>query len=311
MNPAAALPDLTQSYVGQRGLKRLFFNGTSSNHFGLNDFEAEDTQEWISKEETLALQLEAPYQIGDYYWQKYTGWFVPPVSGRYRFYISCDDDCRLIFGNTPNNSTDVSQIHDIYSSTIFREYWRTTDGNERQSEWLTLTKDEPYYIELRHFEWNGGNDHVSVAVEIEQSEIVDHHKSFKEVQKLMINVENNLETFRLTLTDLDDGEYVLVFQHPETMEYVVSKNIKVTELSKWTLRSAVYDYYARKMGTDIEVDVVMLDENGMVTEDRDLKHTIILEFKCQRLSSSKRVQSITLSKVSTSATITLETPDQV
>jgi hypothetical protein len=38
-----------------------------------------------------------------------------------------------------------------------------------------LAEGEAYYIEVEHIEWNGGADHVSIAVEIENNTIDGHH----------------------------------------------------------------------------------------------------------------------------------------
>jgi len=47
----------------------------------------------------------------------------------------------------------------------------------------------------------------------------------REVQLLGIDTENNKDTTRVTLTDLDEGEYILSFQSPKTLEYTQSAPI--------------------------------------------------------------------------------------
>lgn len=50
--------------------------------------------------ELLALDLEAPMNEKDKgYGNTYSGYFRAPASGRYRFYMSCDDYCTLNFSN--------------------------------------------------------------------------------------------------------------------------------------------------------------------------------------------------------------------
>mmetsp|Transcript_41642 Transcript_41642/g.63597 ORF Transcript_41642/g.63597 Transcript_41642/m.63597 type:complete len:93 (+) Transcript_41642:513-791(+) len=92
---------------------------------------------------------------------------MPPLTTRYRFYVSCDDDCTVDLGNSPNNDTDLTRILNIYHSTSRRNYWKTTDGLSRISEWVNLTADEAYFLEVKHFQWTNNNDHVTVGVEIE------------------------------------------------------------------------------------------------------------------------------------------------
>jgi hypothetical protein len=54
-------------------------------------------------------------------------------------------------------------------------------GGRKQTEWLTLTQGEYYYLEVRHIQRFGG-DHISVAVEIEDPNITPgHHHTMKEI----------------------------------------------------------------------------------------------------------------------------------
>lgn len=53
------------------------------------------------------------------------------------------------------------------------------------SDWITMNEGEHYYIEGLHWE-GGGADYFSAAVEIEQSDIVGHHQSIKEVQYVSV-----------------------------------------------------------------------------------------------------------------------------
>jgi hypothetical protein len=32
----------------------------------------------------------------------FKGWFIPPATTKYRFYMSCDDHCNLKLGSEPN-----------------------------------------------------------------------------------------------------------------------------------------------------------------------------------------------------------------
>jgi hypothetical protein len=66
-------------------------------------------QDWIVSE-NLELQPETQQWYGDYYGQVFKGWFIPPETTEYRFYMSCDDDCRLKLGETPNVIKDPKEI---------------------------------------------------------------------------------------------------------------------------------------------------------------------------------------------------------
>jgi hypothetical protein len=48
----------------------------------------------------------------------------------------------------------------------------------------------------------------------------------KEVQKINVNIDNNFDTFRVTILNPDNGEYILNFQNPTDFTYYASKPIK-------------------------------------------------------------------------------------
>jgi hypothetical protein len=73
-----------------------------------------------------------------------------------------------------------------------------------------LTQGEHYYMEAWHYEGNGG-DHFAAAVEIEQSDIIGHHHSMKEIQYISVEAEQVFESTRINITDIDDGNFIVVF----------------------------------------------------------------------------------------------------
>lgn len=98
------------------------------------------------------------------------------------------------------------------------------DNVKRISDWVNLVKGEHYYIEAVAIE-RTGNDHVTVGVEIEQTAITGHHNSMKEIQRLSINVTNNLDTTRLTIENADGKDYKLNFMNPKNLKYYSSELI--------------------------------------------------------------------------------------
>ena len=58
--------------------------------------------------------------------------------------------------------------------------------SDQVSAKIPLVENEYYYIEAQNWVGNG-NEHLSVAVEIEQTEIDNHPSSVKEVQRLQVN----------------------------------------------------------------------------------------------------------------------------
>lgn len=90
------------------------------------------------------------------------GYFRAPITGNYKFYMSCDDACRLSLSTVNLTPSSASVIITISSATAYRSYHTTSS---RQSSWISLTAGEYYYIKTEHTQ-GGGGDHLTVSVEI-------------------------------------------------------------------------------------------------------------------------------------------------
>jgi hypothetical protein len=76
--------------VGQQGLKREVYNSTT--YLSLSSIGVSA----VPTNTKLGLSLEPPQNEKDGYWgNRYTGYLKAPLSGRYRFYMSCDNQCKL------------------------------------------------------------------------------------------------------------------------------------------------------------------------------------------------------------------------
>jgi len=89
---------------------------------------------------------------GDYFVNQYKGWFIAPETTKYRFYISCDRNCELKMGKTPDQNKDMEQL--LYTnspSARSRFYWDHNyawgKARKRISDWKSLEKGKAYYIE--------------------------------------------------------------------------------------------------------------------------------------------------------------------
>jgi hypothetical protein len=163
--------------------------------------------------ETLALNMESPYNEGTLLGNVYKGWFVAPATTNYKFYLACDDFCKLNLGNVSGAVEDPTEIASIGSHLDYRDWWATKSNVQqykRQSDWISMTKGEHYYMEAQHIERNGG-DHFAAAVEIEQSDIIGHHHSMKEIQYISVEADKIFESTRITISNIDAGNYLLVF----------------------------------------------------------------------------------------------------
>lgn len=141
------------------------------------------------------------------------GWFVAPATTNYRFYVACDNKCRVKLGNSPMDADDTTQINYNEDYTGFRNFWdiRGNAANpDRMSEWISLTEGEHYYMESQHL-GNGEEDHFSVAVEIKStgSFANAHHQSMREIQKLQVETGPGRDTMVINITNSDGGTFML------------------------------------------------------------------------------------------------------
>lgn len=115
------------------------------------------------------------------------------------------------------------------------------DG-KKQTPWFSLTKDEAYYLEVRHLQWSWG-EHVSVAVEIEDPTLAPgHHHTMKEIQRLFVDQVITREMTNVTIMNPDGGIFALGMIDPITKVNYVGSRIN-TNASAWEFNLAVRGYY--------------------------------------------------------------------
>jgi hypothetical protein len=120
-----------------------------------------------SPDTTLLLNsFNTPNGYAEAYGARISGWFYPPVTGDYRFFIRSDDASRLYFN--PNGAAEVSSLT---GATPIAEETACCDafhdpGSPETSEIFTLTANLPYYIEALLKE-GGGGDWLQVAYRLE------------------------------------------------------------------------------------------------------------------------------------------------
>ncbi|WP_367873265.1 cadherin domain-containing protein [Luteolibacter sp. Populi] len=95
---------------------------------------------------------------GDNFGSSLHGYFIPPVSGNYRFWIASDGSSQLWLDSTPGQ-TGATQIASL-SGSIEPHTW--ADGVPYRSSPIFLTAGEAFHIEALHKEASGP-DHISVA----------------------------------------------------------------------------------------------------------------------------------------------------
>jgi len=177
VQPATSASPTNVSQAGQHGLRRQFYNHTSSLSLS--------TYSTYNYTESLNLNFEVPYYQDNYLANKMYGWFVAPATTAYRFYQTCDDGCTLKVANTSDNATDPATVIANNGVSSYRNFFMMGSSSTRKSEWINMTAGQHYYIEAEHVEYAGG-DHMTVAVEIEQTAVIGHHHAMKEVQYLSV-----------------------------------------------------------------------------------------------------------------------------
>jgi len=96
-------------HVGQYGIRRKFwdYSKATKEKEGFHPWDLIWYDRWEKLEpkyESLNTNLESHRNVGDWLTHQFKGWFIPPATTRYRFYQSCDDNCRLIMADKPGTT---------------------------------------------------------------------------------------------------------------------------------------------------------------------------------------------------------------
>jgi hypothetical protein len=109
------------------------------------------------------------------------GLFKAPVTGKYRFTMACDDHC------TYKMSLD-DKLNPADATTLMnRDHWtpyrnknildKSVDDDmylEAFSEWISLSKDEYYYVEATLLQ-GGGYINIDVGMEVQPDDMPAQH----------------------------------------------------------------------------------------------------------------------------------------
>jgi len=82
--------------------------------------------------------------------------------------MACDQQCRMWIAECPNTITPKTELLRLNSWTQTNAFFSSSysNANRKISDWIQLTKGEPYYLEASYVEYNGG-DHMNTGVEFE------------------------------------------------------------------------------------------------------------------------------------------------
>lgn len=115
----------------------------------------------------------------------------------------------------------------------------------------------------------------------------------------------------MTITNPDDGDYIMTFKNPTTGAYVPSEKI-AADAPGYKLREKIRFYYRDVVGSDINVTRYDLDVNGTETKvSNGALHSYKYEIEVLKLIKAPTTSQIIIGKVGTAATIAVQTPSEV
>ena len=213
MTGKAAAVSHTGKQPGSPGLRQKIFDSTKADE---NPYEAMFTDGKVPVVETKVLTAWED-MFGNYTraGTQSKGWFKAPEAGKYRFYTTCDDWCKVKVGTekfqkaTAADKYTVTNIAYNYAYKRYRTYHHpvpNTQSSKWISDWVTLEKGQYYPVEGTHMEYTGDRDHHTVSVEFEKTGTFKHHHKSKEVQLVDINSGMDFETFNITVKNAMGGK---------------------------------------------------------------------------------------------------------
>src|ERR1043166_1570217 len=117
--------------------------------------------------------LDEPGGYGNNYATRSSGWFIPPTSDSYVFFLACDDDSDLFLStdSTMGNKRMVAQETGCSGTRSGLAAGGGSVTQKRSDQWspdggatipyaagIQLTAGQPYYIELVHHQGGGGDN---------------------------------------------------------------------------------------------------------------------------------------------------------
>jgi hypothetical protein len=243
------------NYSGSHGLRRSFYN-TTSYMWHWSDFETKEHND------SLQMDTQTPYSLpGNLMANRLKGWFVPPVTTRYRFYMACDDQCRFDL-DMSNNGTLVKML-ETRSWTSYRDYWDFQYVSNRQtiSDWVSLTAGQKYEIQTKQSE-GSGTDHFTLGVEVEKTSEIpdDHHQAMKEIQYVEAKANGAFEVSTLNVSNVDTGDFkFILFATNGTPTATGKISAKATVAQ---LQAAVEPWFEKNAGSKITVERWIYSANG-------------------------------------------------
>ncbi len=112
---------------------------------------------FYSSNTAATIGVETPtWANGDYYLGRFDGWLLPPVDGKYTFYIASDDQSELWLStdDTAANAVKISEIASGYSA---QRQWDKSSLPSQKSAEITLEAGKAYFFYAIWRDGSGGD----------------------------------------------------------------------------------------------------------------------------------------------------------
>ena len=114
---------------------------------------------------------------------------------------------------------------------------------------------------------------------------------------LLIDQDNQAETWEVIVTEPSNGAYYLVFQDPNTLEMIRTSEIMRADDSAWSFKDKIWKpYYRNHAKSWTSVTKTSYDENGLETSDPTLIHTVKYRVEVLKRTNTPSFASIQLLK---------------
>ena len=254
-----------------------------------------------------------------YFWD---GYFKAPATAEYRFYISCDDLCKLRLDSTNALSSGLAFTPVTVANRWWYSDWRdyldppqVDDTSQYISAWIALTEGEYYKIDALHGNDRGAS-HMTVSVEVKDlvSPSAGHPQAISETQQILIDQDNVAETWEIHVTDPSSGVYALVFMDPKDDEFVRTEDNIRSDCSAGTFEDRIRDrYYKHHVGSSVTVTKTNYDAAGLPDPvDASLIKTSVYRVEVDKRLNAPSFKSISVIKdPANSSTVTVVKPTDV
>ena len=243
--------------VGRKvGLERLVYRTTNTG--GITNF----ASGWFQRYIVLSTNIYTAGKSSNT--EVIRGYYVAPETGTYWLRISSYLTCVVYFGNS---TSDKAKVIDYGWKGVHVDDFYTQP--EQKSPPLSLTKGQPYYVEMQHRVYNG-----QAFLGIEQEHTGTHHRNMRQVQKVSFDYRGRYEI-----------HYFIVEPPTSNYEDFYYWKVKLNTASgaprrSWTVSRPIYMrasatafYDAMKpalSGLWFGVTVMMYDMYGNLLEDTSI-----------------------------------------